>query len=56
MRFANGHVNVALDMGCPSGSQRPVGPVGEDLLRDGVVTVLPFGLYQLDGESVNTAW
>ena len=29
-------------------SQRPVAPVGEDLLDDGVVTVLAFGLDELE--------
>jgi hypothetical protein len=38
-------------------SERPAGDVGEDLLHDGVVAVLPLGLHPLaNGESVKTAW
>jgi len=38
--------------------QGAAGDVGEDLLYDGVVAVLPFGLEIIssNGESVNTAW
>ena len=37
-------------------SQEAAGDVGEDLLHDRVVAVLPLGLDQLERESVNTAW
>jgi len=37
-------------------SQRAAGDVGEHLLRDGVVAVLPLGLDVSNGESVKTAW
>ena len=37
--------------------ERPIAPVGEALLHDGVVAVLVLGLQELaNGESVNTAW
>ena len=37
-------------------SQRPAGDVGEHLLHDRVVTVLPLSLDQPERQSVNTAW